>query len=232
MNNKSKIKKIILLVLIISLIGNIFNIYHFATFNHNKVKIVTKTKTKEVAVVPENIVFLGDSITSLWNLKKYFPDNHVVNSGIIGDKTTDILKDMENRVYRYNPSKVFVLIGTNDIPKNKSNEKIVNNIFKIIDGIKENRPDAKIYIESIYPVNDTNNTKIDHTMVAKRSNDRIKEINSMIEKKAKDYKITYIDIYDKLTDDDGNLDINYTAEGLHISDQGYDVIANEIKKYF
>ena len=60
---------------------------------------------------------------------------------------------MYNRVYKYNPSKVFLLIGTNQIPMGDSDDKIIDGIKHIIDDIRENRPYAKIYIESIYPIN-------------------------------------------------------------------------------
>lgn len=228
-----KIHKIFFMILFISLLINVFTIYHFATFNHNKVKIVTKTKIKKETVVPENIVFLGDSITDYWDLKKYFPDNHVVNSGIAGNITDDILDDMENRAYKYNPSKLFLLIGTNDFIKDRTNKEIEDNIEKIIKEIKENRPDTKIYLESIYPINDSDDDKINMAMVnTKRKNSRIKEVNEKLKEIAKNEKVTYIDIYDKLTDDKGLLKLDYTKEGLHISDKGYEVIANEIKKYF
>lgn len=220
-------KKAVFIILFVSLIGNAFAIFHFVSFNHSKTN-----KIKKEIIVPENIVFLGDSITDLWNLDKYFPDNHVVNSGINGNITDDILKDMNNRVYQYNPSKVFILIGTNDTTIARSNLKIVDNIFEIIDDIKKNRPYAKIYVESIYPINNTNNSKINHNIVGKRSNDRIKIINSMIEKRAKEDNVTYINVYDKLTDKNGNLDISYTKEGLHISNKGYEAIKKELLKYF
>ena len=38
-------------------------------------------------------------------------------------------------------------------------------------------------------------------------------------------------MYDKLIDKDGNLKLEYTNEGLHISDEGYKVITKVIKKY-
>ena len=41
-----KIHKVFFVLLFISLAFNTFTIYHFATFNHHKVKIVTKTKIK------------------------------------------------------------------------------------------------------------------------------------------------------------------------------------------
>ena len=40
-----------------------------------------------------------------------------------------------------------------------------------------------------------------------------------------------VDLYNKLIDDDGNLNISYTKDGLHISSEGYECITKELMKY-
>ena len=219
----SKSLVIVIIILVVCFLG--FIIFHYTTFNHHKVKIVTKIK--EVEKVPDNYLFLGDSITDFYDLDKYYKDLPVVNSGISGNTTDDILKDMKKRVYQYNPSKVFLLIGTNDLIRDKSNEEIVEGVEKIIKGIKENRPKAEIYLESIYPVN----YKLSPYMVKNRKNDDIKEINEKLEDYCEDNDITYIDMYDLLKDKDDNFNSKYTKDGLHPNDDGYEVITKELKKY-
>ena len=182
-------------------------------------------------VVKENIlnpnyVFLGDSITDYYDLDKYYDGFPVVNSGIGGNTTEDILKDLKNRVYRYNPSKVILLIGTNDIQIKKTEEDIIKNIQEIVDNIKEKLPLCEIYVQSIYPVNSTK----DSTAVGIRTNEKIISINKKIKELCNDEKITYVNMYDLLTDDDGNLNTEYTKEGLHISDKGYEFITKIIKE--
>lgn len=200
-------------------------------YNHIKYepKIVTKTVAKYVG--GENIVFVGDSITYQYNLKDYYDDKyHLVNSGIDGNTTSDILNDMENRIYRYNPTKVVLLIGTNDIPY-KSEKEIENNIKTIIDNIIDNRPNCEIYLESIYPVNDTDDEKISHDMVRKRKNEKIMNINKNLKSLAKnEKKVTYINMYDYLLDENGNLKIEYTKEGLHLNNDGYKVVTKVLKE--
>lgn len=216
----------IFVILFILLLGfSSFSVYIFITY---KPKAITKTVEK--VVLDENIVFLGDSITYRYNLEKYFPNNSVVNSGIDGNNTQDILDNLKERVYRYNPSKVFLLIGTNDILY-KDKEEIIDNIKKIIDNIKKERPNCKIYLESIYPINDTDDGKIDHDTVGTRKNDDIKKINKELELYASKNNITYINMYDQLIDEDGNLNLEYTREGLHLSDKGYEVVTDNLKKY-
>ena len=53
-----------------------------------------------------NYLFLGDSITDFYDLDKYFNDYKVVNSGISGNQTSDIYKDIKKRAYVYNPSTI------------------------------------------------------------------------------------------------------------------------------
>ncbi len=230
--SKKKIEKtksskyiITIILLIISLLFNSYAIYHFVTFNHNKVKIVTKTKIKQI--VSENILFLGDSITHRYDLNKYYKNKHIVNSGEEGNLTSNILDNMEDRVYRYNPSKVFLLIGTNDIAWEKSPDEIVDNISKIVDNIKSNRKNAAIYVESIYPTNN----EVKQSNAGIRSNDKIDRTNEKIEQLCKNEDITYIDINSSLKNDNGKLKEEYSEDGLHISDKGYEIITDIIKKY-
>ena len=176
----------------------------------------------------ESIVFLGDSITSRCDLDKYFPNYNVYNSGIAGNMTKDILDNMENRVFVYNPTKVFILIGTNDLVySGLDNDGIKNNIEEIINKIYEKNSNTKIYLESIYPVNNSLNKEIVET----RTNDNIKDLNNKIEKICNNNKCTYINMYDNLTDKNDNMKRIYTVDGLHLNKIGYKVVASKLTKY-
>lgn len=197
------------------------------------VKTVTKTVTETKVVVDENIVFLGDSIFEGYDLEKFYEGMNVVNSGVSGHTSEDLLENMENRVYRYNPSKVILLIGTNDLNEDVEVEKVVENIGKIVDGIKENRPHAEIYVQSVYPVNKSGeDDKLYKPSVGKRDNETIKSMNADIEKLCKEKNVVYMDLYDVLANDNGDLELEYTTEGLHITDEGYEVITDEVMKLF
>ena len=96
-----------------------------------------------------NYLFLGDSITDYYDLDKYYEGYKVVNSGISGNQTSDILDDLQKRAYVYNPSTIFLLIGTNDYIHNKKEAETVNNIKEIIEKLNKNLPNAKIYLEYV-----------------------------------------------------------------------------------
>lgn len=193
------------------------------------IKTVTETVTEEV--LEENIVFFGDSITYRYNIKESFSDHYIVNKGINGHSTNDLLNRLDTDVIEYNPSKVFLLIGVNDLSGFIDKETVVDNIKKIIEQIKEKRPKAKIYIESIYPINRRILTEKEYPIDEILTNDLIKETNELIKELCKDKDLTYIDVYDELIDDEGNLKEEYTVEGQHLTDEGYKKVTEVLKKY-
>lgn len=241
-NKKSKKQKIVVVekkvypkfLLFILITTNlcliVSGLYHFKLFDHNKVKTVVK-KVVVREELDNNYVFLGDSITNQYDLDKYYIDMPVVNSGIGGNMTNHILKDMNERVYKYNPSKVFLLIGTNDIEFGNSNDLLISNVEKIIQGIRKNRPNCKVYLESIYPVNGEDEEKIDKNMVGKRTNAVIKDINLKLKKICTKEKCTYIDLYSELIDENDNLKLEYTREGLHLNENGYKKVTEILIDY-
>ena len=235
-NHKKSNNKLILIVLVISLFVNAFFLLRVNNLDSSVDSLNTtieenkKDYEKQIETLKEdytNYLFLGDSITDYYDLDKYYEGLPVVNSGISGNTTEDILNDMKGRVYNYNPSKVFLLIGTNDLIHDVSVDDIVSNIERIINEINSNEPQAEIYVESVYPVNDD----LDEDMVDVRNNDDIMDINEKIKKYCDDNDYTYINMYDKLLDDDGNFNEEYTDDGLHPNSRGYEVITDELKKY-
>lgn len=218
-----KIKKILLIILtsllfVISLVSVSLNIYQ-------------QKEIKSIERQDENIVFFGDSITEGYNVKEFYDDLNVVNSGISGNQTIDLLTQIDTRLYDYNPSKVIILIGINDINRGKSDNEILNNIKDIIKGIKKTRKNADIYIQSIYPINRNKNELAGMLYNEDVNNKRVKELNKKIKKLCKINDIPYINVYDALSDSEGNLKDIYTKDGVHLTDLGYYKVTKTIKKY-
>ena len=218
-----KFKKIVLIILtsllfIISLASICFNIYQ-------------NTKIKSFKKHDENIVFFGDSITEQYNVKEFFDELQVVNSGISGNQTIDLLTQIETRLYDYNPSKVIILIGINDINRGKTDNEILDNLKNIIKGIKKTRKNADIYIQSVYPVNRNKSELAGMLYNEDVNNKRVKALNKKIKKLSKIENIPYIDVYSALSDNDGNLKDIYTKDGVHLTDLGYYKVTKTLKKH-
>ncbi len=212
----------ILLTVVINLVFNIFNLNYFLTTLKSYEAVDVRSDYK-------NIVFLGDSITEGYDLEKFFPDTDsvIINSGVSGNTTEDILKHLKKRAAQYKPSKVFLLIGTNDIGFGYKDEKTIVNIKKIIRELHDKCEGVEIYVESIYPVN----TKMKKSKAGDRDNEAVEYINEEIEKYASNNDLVYIDLYSKLVDEDGNLSKEYTTDGLHLSEEGYEVVTSILEEY-
>lgn len=218
---------LIFLMLVLVIILTCFN--HTSKFNKSI------NNPYDIAISStDNFVFLGDSITEGYPLEELYDDMPVINSGISGYQTTDILANLDKMVYIYNPTKVFLLIGTNDLGVGKDKKKVVSNIKLIIKKINNKKPKCKIYLESIYPINNSDDDKINHETVGVRTNKQIKEVNKSLKEYAKETdNVTYIDVYTELLDTNKKeLALKYTKEGLHITDMGYLKITKILLPYF
>ena len=226
-NKKLKIIVFIYRFVCITLVGLL--IFCLKVNADNKKPVIIKQE-----ILNPNIVMLGDSITDFYDLDKYYGDDElIVNSGINGNKTEDIISNIRGRVYAYNPSKIFLLIGVNDILyENASPDQVLSNIDEIVNEIKEKLPNATIYIESIYPVNNIWKDEHDNRVKdEKEVNGIIIMTNDLIKEYCNENKIKFVDIYPHLLDDNGVLNHDYTNDGLHPNDKGYKVITKILKKY-
>lgn len=173
---------------------------------------------------PGGIVFVGDSITQDYNVYEYFKGVDVYNRGIGGDTSEGVLRRLDESVFALKPSQVFLQIGTNDFELlNAKPEEIAHRIKEIVSKIRAFDKDIKIHVISIYPVN----PQMDKETVGKRTNEKIVKTNELI-KEMND--ITYLSIGDYLLKD-GILNEAYSLEGLHLNQQGYEVVTKHLKKW-
>ncbi len=195
--------------------------------------VVKENVIEEKKVMSENIVFVGDSITKGYDLDKYYNEHYHVQSGRDGDRVKDVLNDMNGRVYQYNPSKVFVMLGINEFVWDETAvDEVVDGIKEICSNIESRNPYTEIYIESIYPY--SNKWKDEGHGDAHDENyvlDRVNEANDKLKNYAveKDYK--YIDLFALLTNEDGKYNLDYTNDGLHPNEEGYKIVTKELNKY-
>ncbi len=193
---------------------------------------IYKYNTKECLeineIVNKNYVFLGDSITFIYNLNDVFKNENIVNSGVSGNRVENILDNLYDRVYRYNPSDVIILVGVNNfLYENSSSDYVTKSIKKIVSEIHKKLPNCNIYIQSIYPVDKKVN---EEHMKDEFPNKKILDTNKKLKKYCKENNITYVNVHDSLVNKDGYLDNKYTNDGLHPNEKGYEIITKIIKK--
>jgi lysophospholipase L1-like esterase len=161
------------------------------------------------------IIFLGNSITQIGDWKKLLGDSNVVNRGIAGDITFGILKRLDEVIKR-KPSKLFLLIGINDIGKDIPDAVIADNIKKIISRLKLESPLTNIYLQSILPINSEVNGFPQH--YDKQSH--IISTNKLLKALADSMKIDFVDLFPLFIDSLGRLDRKHTNDGLHLNPNG------------
>ncbi len=222
----TKVYKFFSIALLVSIL--FLGVLYKSVNGQNKCEEVKNTK---IEILNPNVVFLGDSITDYYDLDKYYPKLKKVNSGISGNKIIDIKNDMYNRVYRYNPSKVVLLIGINDILHNKETDYLLEDIKIITSNIKKNFPNCEIYIESIYPINEVCENKYSIVFDTKRTNEIVVEYNNEIKKICNKKSYTYIDMFKELSDESNMFSREYTDDGLHPNENGYNKITEVLKEY-
>ena len=173
------------------------------------------------------IVILGNSITDGSEWCELLQNPHAVDRGISGDTSEGVL----NRLYqvtRIQPAKVFLLIGINDLSRNVSPDTVYFNIVKIVSTISRQSPKTKIYVQSIFPVNDTFTKFPNHIT----RTPQVKDLNTRLKSICPKLGATYIDLFSILKNpNDDLLNPMYTNDGLHLLGEGYKAWAKAIKPY-
>lgn len=170
------------------------------------------------------IMFLGDSLTQGIEWSELFPNHHIYNRGI-GGETTDAIIARLDEVIQKNPSKLFIMMGTNDIGRGSSSVDVMSNYKKLVSRIKSELTQTEIYIQSVLPSNNQMKNGVS------TSNEEVVSLNKRLEEYASVEGITYIDIHPKLVDENKQLAEKYTVDGLHLTPEGYSVWIDTINDY-
>jgi lysophospholipase L1-like esterase len=160
---------------------------------------------------------LGNSITEGGNWKKLLGDSSVLNRGISGDVTFGVLNRLEE-VLRHKPSKIFLLIGINDLSRNTPDEVIIENLFTIAKRIKTASPKTELFIQSILP---TNESFKNFPAAFRNKGPHITTINTQLARYADKMKYHFVDLYTQFLGADGSMDTKYATDGLHLTPAGY-----------
>lgn len=207
---------IILLLAIVSIIS-IYNIKdiddrtYFEKYYDYKVQTF---KDENKVVKDADVIFLGDSLTDLCDLNKYYDNYRTVNRGISGDTTTGVLNRLDVSAFSPKTKALVMMIGINNF----------NNMFDDYESILKELTkleDTKVIILSLTP----------YGKGGKEINKLIKEANKTIEELALKYNYTYVDVYDILYNEElGGMDDKYTVDGLHYSDLGYIKLSQKVRE--
>lgn len=169
------------------------------------------------------IIFLGDSLIDICEWNELFQNPLIKNRGISGDTTYGVLNRLEE-ITEAKPSKVFIMLGINDIGKCRPTQNIIEDYEKILNKIKTDSPSTKIYVHSVLPIN--KDKFITHTKV-----EEILDFNNALSKLSDKVQVQYIDLYPLFVTSDNKLNPKYTTAGIHLNGDGYLIWKEAIKDY-
>jgi lysophospholipase L1-like esterase len=206
---------------------------------------------------PAHLMFVGDSLTALfrgynyvdkvrgWLQQKYGPEVQVTNAGVGGDYTTRVLARLEKDVLTQNPTRVFIFLGHND-SKLKSatdyKEAVVppetfDKEYREIVRLIRTKTKAKVTIisatSSVYEIT---KATADAARKAGRAHnlfgkpEALEQFNAIAKKVAADLGCGYLDVYEPMRTHPDKKSL-FTADGVHISNEGNRLVALEILKY-
>jgi len=181
---------------------------------------------KKEPIVMGQIIMVGNSITEGGHWKVLLNDSTIINRGISGDVTFGVLNRLKEITDR-KPSKLFLLIGINDLSRNTPDEVIIKNIFVIVEKIQAASPSTTIYVQSIFPTNESFKN-LNEKFVEKSTH--IITVNKQLSKHAEERKYVFVDLYSYFIDDQGRMNGKFTSDGLHLTPAGYAQWTEILKK--
>jgi lysophospholipase L1-like esterase len=165
-------------------------------------------------------IFLGDSITENWQIAEpaFFSDQ-VLNRGISGQTTPQMLLRFFSDVVNLHPKVVHILAGTNDVAGNTGPtraEDFRNNIEAMVQLAKLHH--IRVVLGSIPPA-----AAFLWRPEAKPA-PTIKALNEWLRGYARSNGIRYIDYFSVLADANGGLKASLSADGVHPNRDGYAIM--------
>lgn len=169
------------------------------------------------------ILFVGSSTIENWKtLSQDFPDKYVLNRGVSGTKTIDMINYLEHLVTPYSPSQIFLYPGDNDIGYKWTPDEIMEQVKKLFTLVRAEKPDAEIVFISIKPC-----------PRRMKDIDKIVRTNEMLKAFALSQENTaFADVFGAMLSEDGTLVPEYYRDdALHLTEKGYEVWKKVISEY-
>lgn len=176
-----------------------------------------------------DVVFMGNSITDFWPGKS--PDfwrGHpgFVGRGISGQTTCEMLVRFRSDVVNLHPRVVAIMAGINDIAQNNGSialENVLGNIVSMVEVARANG--IRVALCSVLPCSSFPWRK------ELAPAPQVRKLNAMIAEYVAhraDEGVIYVDYYSSMTNDEGGLDVDLSADGCHPTAKGYAIMESVI----
>lgn len=186
---------------------------------------VDALNAKEFNIDPgkEVVVFTGSSSIRMWkDVQDFYPDINAINTGFGGSHFSDLFQYLDELIFRFDPDKVFIYEGDNDVAGEKKPIQILLHAAMVYGAVKTKLPDAKIYFISPKP-----------SISRWHLKETYEETNSLL----KDFcnaneNLNYIDVWNPMLNDSGEpISDIFIEDDLHMNAKGYQIWGKVIGEY-
>ncbi|MBR0408491.1 MAG: hypothetical protein IJI53_10675 [Clostridia bacterium] len=207
-------------------------------FGHEKERKLENYRQQNAYIRKGETLFTGSSLMEGFPITEYCLNEGLpiaYNRGIGGYTTDEFLAAIDTVLLDPQPRKLFLNIGTNDINFRQDGEDWFDHLSRnertICEIIRDKLPDTEVYLMAYYPVNwDAPGAKASGGLGA-RTNENVDKANRMVEALAKEFGFHYIDVNGGLKDENGNLKVQHTRDGIHFDSAAYRTVFERLRPY-
>jgi lysophospholipase L1-like esterase len=185
-------------------------------------KTIQKFEQQDKQAPPKKggVLFVGSSSIRMWKLDKSFPRLGAINRGFSGSEIADSIHFADRIIFKHKPRSIVLYAGDNDIAKGKSPKRVVSDFKKFVELVQEKSPQSKIAFIAIKP-----------SISRWNLSGKMSTANAAIQKICDRTKnVDYVDIYKPMLGKDGKPRPSlFIKDGLHMSDEGYELWTSIIK---
>ncbi|GAB3233564.1 G-D-S-L family lipolytic protein [Algoriphagus aestuariicola] len=169
-------------------------------------------------------VFTGSSTIRMWkSLQSEFPNEAILNTGFGGSKASDLENHLFPLVIRFEPSRVFIYEGDNDLWADVPVAEIMTSLDNIVTRLQLINPNMEIYLIGAKPSPSRWEKKQNYVIF----NQNLREYCQANE------GVQFIDTWKALTDASGNARPElYLSDQLHLNEQGYEIWTELFEPFF
>ena len=182
---------------------------------------------REARAGSHTVLFLGNSLTQKWDpslWERYFASLNTLNAGVNGDRTEHLLWRIEHgNIDRQHPELVVLLIGTNDIGRNRPAKITAEGVRQILRVLRSRMPTTRILLLGVLPRSE---------LPGSERRRQVKEVNQLIRTCADGEHVFYVDIGVALLDRHGRLTSEVSPDGVHLSERGYMLLTDQLELEF
>lgn len=170
------------------------------------------------------VLFVGSSSFTRWtDVQEYFPNTPIINRGFGGSSLPDLIRYADDVIFKYDPRKIVIYCGENDLTgKNITGDSVINRFKTLFGMIRAKYPKVPVVFVSLKP----SPSRVHLMAEMEKANAGIKKF---LEKKK---RTVFVDVYKPMLNADGQpIPDIFVEDRLHMNAKGYAIWQEVLKPH-